>query len=91
MKLNIIQGTASVSQLDKRLGVNKDRIAQLEAVVIKQVNIVRSNLYTPHLTDSYKILAEACENIEEYTICMHTFLFMITKTGKLTNDEIFTN
>lgn len=80
MKLNIFND--NTHSIPEKLGVSKHRREQLYDFVENLVNSIEQGASRTPLVKYYAIIAEQCENIEEYTMCMHTFIFNLAKIGK---------
>lgn len=88
MKLNVRKQAHS---LDEALGITEERRMHLVDVVCEQVEIVKQKAGVTLLSQHYKALAENCTTLEEYTMCMHAFLFALSKYGCLSTDERIRN
>lgn len=80
MKLNIINNETRI--IPEKLGISHDRSEELFVIVEQEYNKVCENFAVAKLVSHYAALAAACNNIEEYTVCMHAFILNISRIGK---------
>lgn len=78
-------------KLDKTLNIHPHRKAELTSILLTQIKSVEDSPGVTMLCDSYRYLAGKCNNIEEYTFCMHAFIFYMSRIGGLSTESIFTN
>lgn len=69
------------SRLDKQLGIKEERLLELLSLLDNEAYPKAVEAGT--LGEAYAIICNACNNIEEYTLCMHVFVFKIARTGML--------
>lgn len=91
MILRILERKEGEAKLDKAFGITNARRNHLMSVVEQQIEAIEDNGGVMHLSRAYKDIAEACDTLEEYTMCMHTFIFFITQHGALATDPRFKN
>lgn len=79
MKLNIVN--AGSHQIDKKLGISAARTVELFDFVEQQFIQLKAQGINIRLVDYYSAVADFCNNIEEYTLCMHCFIFNLASAG----------
>lgn len=85
MELNTINQPLR-ERIDLTLGIPPHRLEYLGNIVLQYAEAISKKPYTPQLSEYYKVFAEASNNIEEYTLCMHVFIFRLCKSGYLASD-----
>lgn len=79
------------AKINEALCIEDARTYELGNMALGEGRRVIERMAVPHLSESYKKFASACDTIEEYTLCMHISLTFITKYGSLGSDETITN
>lgn len=87
----ILQAVATGRTITESLGVDKEREQELLDIVLEEINRIDDSGGAAPLSQYYQRIACECRNLEEYTVCMHTFLFAITKNGVLSTDKTISN
>lgn len=85
MELNIVNNDSN--DIAIKFGINQERTKELFAIIEQEYYKVLENKSSP-LVQHYNVLSNACNNIEEYTLCMHSFLMNITKIGRPMPDAV---
>lgn len=84
MELKIDLETPAFSRnIDKQLGVSEKR---LNSLFKKMESIFNELLTEGNLGAAYKKVSSVCDTIEEYTMCMHVFIFRCARTGHLRSE-----
>lgn len=87
MNLNITK--SNNGKIADKLGIDKLRKILLSSKVLNTINEMRlldeqHNGDIGHdLCERYKSIASVCDTIEEYTYCMHKFIFFLANEGNL--------
>jgi len=88
MNLKIVNEQSA--EISIKFGITSQRRDELLAHVEKVYWLVAKGTVTP-LVAQYEKIAEACNTIEEYTMCMHCFIMNISKIGRPIDDSLFKN
>ena len=88
MKLNIIKNIENDNdEMHLSLGVTEARTIDLFNKVAEIAEPLYTNAST-EITPLYGKIAEICDNMEEYTLCMHAFIFDMARIGRLSTEPI---
>ena len=88
MKLNRIPNEP---MMDLMFGIDSLRIKELKKFVH---DYFKSNVAIPAPTIvgmHYEAFANKCNTLEEYTLCMHYFIFLLARTGSLMDEREIIN
>lgn len=90
MKLNTVN--AESTSLHIKFGISQQRADELSDFIEQIHNEVYSKLGTAiKLGEIYQRVAAACNDLAEYTLCMHMLIFNLAKLGKPADHCSFTN
>lgn len=89
MKLNI--ANATTFNIDEKLGISKARKDELFAFVEQRYDLVKQKSIMVRLVDHYAAIADFCNDLAEYTLCMHLFIFNLSRIGRNADSKEFTN
>lgn len=89
MKLNIAKQQTFL--IDEKLGISRARKDELFAFVEQRYEMVKTKAIMVRLVDHYAVIADFCNNLEEYTLCMHVFVFNLSGIGRPSESKEFTN
>lgn len=74
-------------RLDKQFGISETRIEFLFDAMENIYNKLKVGVDgVKHLGDAYVEIAKICNNPEEYTVCLHVFIFKCARTGNLRSE-----
>lgn len=85
MKLNLI-ADQETNKINIRLGISDHRFKELLLFLDQLSDEVSAKIGFTKLPEMYKRIADVCENIQEYTLCMHLFCFFLTRSGFLASE-----
>jgi hypothetical protein len=85
MKLQIITEITELG-LPHELGISNEREIELMSLLYEMHKEVVGTPEAKSLTPYYGRIAEICNNIEEYTMCLHLFIFYLARHGALKDE-----
>lgn len=77
--------------IHEKFGIGKQRMEELFDFVEQQYNKAIRDGVNVKLVTYYTAIADFCNNIEEYTLCMHCFIFNLSGVGKPADSNEFKN
>lgn len=89
MKINI--ENADTHLIDEKLGISVARREEIYKFIEQQYYDVMSKGINIRLVDYYVAIADFCNNLAEYTFCMHVFIFNLSGAGEPSDSSKFKN
>jgi len=91
MNLNIdFSRSEFARRIDRQLDIPERRVnelfAQMEEIYSKLSVDSKAGINGGSMGHAYKQIAAICNNIEEYTLCMHVFVFRSARSGHLKSE-----
>lgn len=80
MKL-IFEESINNRRLDQQLSISQERVFEIFKFLEEEAYPVL--METKSLGCAYEKICEYCNTLEEYTLCMHLFVFKAARTGNL--------
>lgn len=84
MELKIVNPHSE--NISVKFGISNERKEALASMIEEIYNRICITIPATPLVAIYQEVAERCDTIEEYTMCMHMLLFNISKIGKPIDD-----
>lgn len=73
--------------IPEELGIPKEREIELMHFLFDMHREILSSTTAKNLTAYYERIAEACNTLEEYTMCLHLFIFYLSRHGILREEK----